>query len=80
MSGVLLAHKGAVVVTRRGLEGIEAPQGTETWKPVKHATLVSAFYVGHGLRVDLERLESDAMTALIESLKRHGVKNEVAHR
>lgn len=42
MSGILLAHKGAVVVTRAELEGIEAPEGTETWKPVKHATLVSA--------------------------------------
>lgn len=26
----------------RKLEGIQAPEGTETWKPVKHATLVSA--------------------------------------
>ena len=42
MSGVLLAHKGAVMVTRADLEGIEAPEGTETWKPVKHATLVNA--------------------------------------
>lgn len=34
-------------------------------------------YVGQGLRVDLERLENDVMTALIESLKRHGVNEEV---
>ena len=34
-------------------------------------------YVGQGLRVDLERLETDVVTALIESLKRHGVKEEI---
>ena len=34
-------------------------------------------YVGQGLRIDLERLENDVMTALIESLKRHGVNEEV---
>jgi hypothetical protein len=34
-------------------------------------------YVGQGLRADLERLEQDPMTALVESLKRHGVSEEV---
>ena len=34
-------------------------------------------YVGQGLRVDLERLEQDPVTALVESLKRHGVSEEV---
>lgn len=36
-------------------------------------------YVGQGLRVDLERLESQAanITQLIESLKRRGVTEEV---
>src|SRR5262245_40543490 len=34
-------------------------------------------YVGQGLRADLERLEKDPMTALVESLKRHGVSEEV---
>jgi hypothetical protein len=34
-------------------------------------------YVGQGLRVDLERLKQDPMTALVESLKRHGVSEEV---
>ena len=34
-------------------------------------------YVGQGLRVDLERLEKDPVTALEESLKRHGVSEEV---
>ena len=61
------------VAPRRGFSG---------YQPLVRA------YVGQGLRVDLERLENDAMTALIESLKRHGVNeevindalNEVAHR
>lgn len=34
-------------------------------------------YIGQGLRVDLERFESDAVTTLIASLKRQGVSNEV---
>jgi uncharacterized DUF497 family protein len=34
-------------------------------------------YVGQGLREDLERLEKDPVTALVESLKRHGVSEEV---
>jgi hypothetical protein len=34
-------------------------------------------YVGQGLRVDLERLENDTMAALVESLKRHGISEEV---
>ena len=34
-------------------------------------------YVGQGLRTDLERLEKDPVTALVENLKRHGVSEEV---
>jgi hypothetical protein len=30
-------------------------------------------YIGQGLRVDLERFESEAVTALVASLKRRGV-------
>ena len=33
-------------------------------------------YVGRGLRADLERLDGDAMNALVESLKRHGVSED----
>jgi hypothetical protein len=34
-------------------------------------------YVGQGLRADLEWLEGDPVTALVESLKRRGVSEEV---
>src|SRR5215475_4981380 len=34
-------------------------------------------YVGQGLRAELARLEQDPVTALVESLKRHGVSEEV---
>ena len=34
-------------------------------------------YVGQGLREDLERLETDPVTAFVESLKRHGVSEDV---
>lgn len=34
-------------------------------------------YVGQGLRVDLERLEGGRLSALVASLKRRGVSDEV---
>ena len=34
-------------------------------------------YVGQGLRRDLERLDNDAVTALVSSLKRRGVSESV---
>lgn len=34
-------------------------------------------YIGQGLQTDLERLEGDTVSALIASLKRHGVSEEV---
>ncbi|WP_263975295.1 hypothetical protein [Leptolyngbya sp. 7M] len=34
-------------------------------------------YIGQGLRADLERFESETVTALISSLKRHGVSDAV---
>jgi len=34
-------------------------------------------YVGQELRMDLEHLENDTVAALVESLKRHGVSEEV---
>ncbi len=34
-------------------------------------------YIGQGLRTDLERFESETMTALIASLKRRGVSDEI---
>lgn len=36
-------------------------------------------YIGQGLRADLERLEGDTVSALIASLKRLGVSDEVIH-
>ena len=36
-------------------------------------------YVGQGLRGDLERLESDTISALVESLRKRGVSDEVIH-
>ena len=34
-------------------------------------------YVGHGLRQDLDRLENDAVAALISGLKKRGVSESV---
>jgi hypothetical protein len=34
-------------------------------------------YIGQGLRVDLERFESETVTALVASLKRRGVSDTV---
>lgn len=34
-------------------------------------------YIGQGLRTDLERLENDTVSSLVDSLKRHGVGEDV---
>ena len=34
-------------------------------------------YIGQGLRTDLEKLENNPLHELIESLKRHGVEEDV---
>ena len=34
-------------------------------------------YIGQGLRLDLERFQSETVTALIASLKRRGISDEV---
>ena len=34
-------------------------------------------YIGQGLRRDLEKLENDPLWELIESLKRHGVEEDI---
>ena len=34
-------------------------------------------YVGQGLRVDLDRLDSDPVSALVDSLKRRGVSESI---
>ncbi|AFZ27903.1 hypothetical protein Cylst_5928 [Cylindrospermum stagnale PCC 7417] len=36
-------------------------------------------YIGQGLRVDLEKVENNTINALIASLKRHGVSDDVIH-
>jgi hypothetical protein len=41
-----------------------------------YQSLVRA-YIGQGLRVDLERFESETVTALVASLKRRGVSDTV---
>jgi len=42
MIGTLVAHTGAVKVSRRELDAIEPPAATRTWKPVRHGELVDA--------------------------------------
>lgn len=41
MIGTLIAHAGAKRVTPEALDRIEAPPATRSWKPVRHAELVS---------------------------------------
>ena len=40
----LIVHRGAIRVTRAELADIAAPPATATWKPIPHATLVSAIH------------------------------------
>lgn len=52
------------------LKRIAPLRGFSGYQPLMRA------YVGQGLRADLERLDSDAVAALVESLKRHGVSED----
>ncbi|RAM49128.1 MAG: hypothetical protein C6Y22_24105 [Hapalosiphonaceae cyanobacterium JJU2] len=36
-------------------------------------------YIGQGLRADLERLDGDTVSALVASLKRRGVSDDIIH-
>ncbi len=49
MIGRLIAHSGAVKVTRQELERIEPPAATRSWKPVRHVDLVTV------IRTELEQ-------------------------
>ncbi len=40
----LIVHRGATRVTRGQLVDFETPPATATWKPIPHATLVSAIH------------------------------------
>lgn len=54
------------------LERIAPQLGFSGYQPLMRA------YIGQGLRKDLARLEgSQAMSDLIESLRKHGVKDEI---
>lgn len=53
------------------LKRVAPLRGFSGYQPLMRA------YVGQGLRMDLERLENDTVVALVESLKRHGVHEEV---
>ena len=55
------------------LKRVAPLRGFSGYQPLVHA------YVGQGLRMDLERLENDTVAALVESLKRHGVSEEVVN-
>jgi hypothetical protein len=37
-------------------------------------------YIGQGMRADLEKLENNTVNALIASLKRHGVSDDIIHK
>lgn len=41
MSGLLIAHKGAMKVSKEALLQIGAPQPTKSWRPIPHSTLVN---------------------------------------
>ncbi|MGB3402606.1 MAG: hypothetical protein WBA77_07935 [Microcoleaceae cyanobacterium] len=56
------------------LEKIAPLLGFSSYLPLMRA------YIGQGLRSDLERFEGDQIPALIESLKRQGVSEEVIQK
>jgi len=44
VEATFLTHRGSVRVSREQLTQFDAPQGTETWKPVKHSELAKALH------------------------------------
>jgi hypothetical protein len=40
----LVAHRGATLVSREGLEEYEPPEPEERWKPVKHSLIVDLMH------------------------------------
>jgi hypothetical protein len=57
-TATLLTHRGSIRVTREHLAQFDPPQGTDTWKPVKHAELVDALHeelTRRGLQVRREQ-------------------------
>ena len=53
------------------LERVAPLRGVTGYQPLIRA------YVGQGLRVDLERLDADPVSALVDSLKRRGVSEAI---
>jgi hypothetical protein len=53
------------------LKRVAPLRGLSGYQPLVRA------YVGQNLRVDLERFENDSLRALVENLKKRGVKDEV---
>jgi hypothetical protein len=43
-NATLVLHRGAREVSREELDGVEAPQPTDTWFPVKHATVIQTVH------------------------------------
>ncbi len=68
MTSVTLRIPGDVV---EDLKKVAPLLGFSGYQPLIRA------YIGQGLRVDLERFESDTVTALVASLKRRGVSDAV---
>jgi hypothetical protein len=55
----LIAHRGAVIVTREDLKHYPAPEPTDTWKPVSHLQLVETLaqvMADRGLHITREQL------------------------
>jgi hypothetical protein len=49
-TATLVAHRGAILVSRKELARYEAPEATATWKPVKHAVIVELMHDELGRR------------------------------
>jgi hypothetical protein len=71
MTAVSIRFPGDVI---EDLKRVAPLRGFSGYQPLVRA------YVGQGLRIDLERLENDTVAALVESLQRRGVSEEVINK
>lgn len=71
MSGILLAHRGAEIITRDTLKLIAPPPATDTWKPIPHFDLIQA--IDRQLLVRGITIQKEAFALQREGMRLFGV-------
>jgi hypothetical protein len=71
VEGTLMAHAGAVMVSRGDLKNVETPRATDSWKPVPHSLLVDC--IENTLKRNNFRIQREEYAVQTEGAKLFGV-------